>query len=187
MPFIIAGLALIGALIYGAVRLYATVAAALWLRSPVPLPSRSARRCSLAFVASLVRRYRAIHGVKIKGERILSLEGPWGTMRVDPERKRGALVVDGQQAKFLFADIAGASALENGSAWMLALRLEHHAQGGWQIPMAKSQGGVALGEDIRPGCRAEALNARMARIGGARAEAIAEKKKPRRNLRGFSQ
>lgn len=135
MPFIIAGLALIGALIYGAVRLYATVAAAYGTIAGTAAVVFCAALL-VAFVASLVRRYRAIHGVKIKGERILSLEGAWGTMRVDPERKRGALDVDGQQAKFIFADIASATALENGSAWMLALRLEHHAQGSWQIPMA---------------------------------------------------
>lgn len=135
MPFIIAGLALIGALIYGAVRLYATVAAAYGAIAGTAAVLFCAALL-VAFVASLVRRYRAIHGVKIKGERILSLEGAWGTMRVDPERKRGALDVDGQQAKFIFADIASATALENGSAWIVALRLEHQAQGSWQIPMA---------------------------------------------------
>ncbi|NUA31629.1 hypothetical protein [Cupriavidus basilensis] len=135
MPFIIAGIALIGALIYGAVRLYATVAAAYGAIAGTAAVLFCAALLA-AFVASLVRRYRAIHGVKINGERILSLEGAWGTMRVDPERKRGALDVDGQQAKFIFADIASATALENGSAWMLALHLEHQAQGNWQIPMA---------------------------------------------------
>ncbi|KJK22048.1 membrane protein [Burkholderiaceae bacterium 16] len=135
MPFIIAGLALIGALIYGAVRLYATVAAAFgWIAGTAAVVFCAALLA--AFVASLVRRYRAIHGVKVKGERILSLEGSWGKVRVDPERKRGALDVDGQQTKFIFADIAGASALENGGKWKLALRLEHNAQGGWNIPMA---------------------------------------------------
>ncbi|MFJ1254588.1 hypothetical protein [Cupriavidus sp. CuC1] len=135
MPFIIAGLALIAALIYGAVRLYATVAAAYGAIAGTAAVAFCAALLAV-FVASLVRRYRAIHGVKIKGERILSLEGAWGTMRVDPERKRGVLDVGGQQAKFIFADIAGASALENGGKWMLALRLEHNAQGSWHIPMA---------------------------------------------------
>ncbi len=135
MPFIIAGLALIAALIYGAVRLYARVAAAYGAIAGTAAVVFCAALLAV-FVASQVRRYRAIHGVKIKGERILSLEGAWGTMRVDPERKRGVLDVGGQQAKFIFADIAGAGALENGGKWMLALRLEHNAQGSWHIPMA---------------------------------------------------
>lgn len=135
MPFIIAGLALIGALIYGAVRLYATVATAYGAIAGTTAVVFCAALLA-AFVASLVRRYRAIHGVKIKGERILSLEGAWGAMRVDPERKRGALDVDGQQAKFIFADIASANALQNGGEWRLELRLEHNARGSWHIPMA---------------------------------------------------
>ena len=135
MPFIIAGLALIGALIYGAVRLYAAVSAAFgWIAGTAAVVFCAALLA--AFIASLVRRYRAIHGVKVKGERILSLEESWGTVRVDPERKRGLLDIDGRQTRFIFADIAGASAVENDGKWMLGVRLEHNAQSSWNIPMA---------------------------------------------------
>lgn len=135
MPFIIAGLALIGALIYGAVRLYIAVDAAFgWAAGTAAVAFYAALLAGS--VASLVRRYRAIHGVKVKGERILLLEETWGLIQVDPERKRGSLDIGGQQTRFIFADIAGASPLESGGNWMLALRLEHNAQASWTIPMA---------------------------------------------------
>lgn len=135
MPFIIAGLALIGALIYGAVRLYIAVDAAFgWVAGTAAVVVYAALLAG--FVVSLVRRYRAIHGVKVRGERILSLEGTWGSLRVDPERKRGSLDIGGQQTRFIFADIAGASPLESGGKWMLELRLEHNAQASWTIPTA---------------------------------------------------
>ena len=44
-----------------------------------------------------------------------------------------------QDARFLFADIAGADAVERGGAWSLALRLKHQAQADWPIPMRNRQ------------------------------------------------
>ncbi|MGO4325500.1 hypothetical protein AB4Z48_06725 [Cupriavidus sp. 2TAF22] len=135
MPFIIAGLALIGALIYGAVRLYAAVAAMYGsLAGTAAVATGVALLAALA--ASLLRRYRAIHGKKINGERVVSLAGPWGSIRIDAENKRGYLDLGGRQAKFLFADIAGAKAADIGGRWTVGLALEHHAQASWELPMA---------------------------------------------------
>ncbi|WP_059411305.1 hypothetical protein [Cupriavidus basilensis] len=135
MPFILAGLALIGALIYGAVRLYATVAA---LSGPLAGAAAVAAGAALlaALAAGLLRRYRAIHGRKVDGERIVAVAGSWGSLRIEADNKRGYLDLGGQQAKFLFADIAGAAAADNGGTWMLGLALEHNAQARWDIPMA---------------------------------------------------
>lgn len=134
MPFIIAALALVGLLVYGAVRLYAMVAGAYGA-----LAGAAAVLVAVALLAAMVvtfvRRHRAIHGVNVKGQRIVSLKGDWGQIAVDAEQKRGTLRLHGQDARFLFADIAGADAAERDGAWVLALRLKHQAQAEWAIPM----------------------------------------------------
>ena len=138
MPFIIAAFALVGVLIYGAVRLHALVAAAYGA-----VAGGAAVLLAVALLAgavvTLVRRYRAVHGVNVKGERIVSLSGSWGQVAVDAEQKRGTLQLHGQGARFLFADIAGADAVEREGAWALALRLKHQSQAEWPIPMRNRQ------------------------------------------------
>jgi len=134
VPFILLGLALIGALIYGAVRLYIVVAAAFG-----PLAGTSAVLLAIALlvalIASVVRRYRRIHGTTVNGERILLLDGAWGSLRVDAEHKHGLLTLHEARSRFIFADIAGAEPASEDGAWTLALRLEHNAQPLWRIPM----------------------------------------------------
>ncbi len=134
MPFIIAGFALIGLLVYGVVRLYAIVAAAYGAvaGSAAVLVAVTLLACA---VITFIRRYRAVHGVNVKGQRIVSLSGTWGQVAVDAESKRGTLQLHGQDARFLFADIAGADAVEREGAWTLALRLKHQVQADWPIPM----------------------------------------------------
>jgi len=134
VPFILLGLAVVGALIYGAVRLYQAVAAAFGALAGIGAVALAIALFA-ALVASVVRRYRAIHGVNIKGERILSLHGPWGSIRIDAEQKHGLLAVNDARSRFIFADIAGAEPASEGGAWSLALRLEHNARSHWRIPM----------------------------------------------------
>lgn len=38
-----------------------------------------------------LRRYRAIHGRRVKGKRLLALHGEWRTLRTDAERTNGVL------------------------------------------------------------------------------------------------
>jgi len=134
VPFILLGLAVIGALIYGAVRLYQTVAAAFGGFAGAGAVVL-AIALLMASIADFVRRYRAIHGVDVKGERILSLEGTWGSLRVDAEQKRGTLALDDAQSRFIFADIAGAEPANDQGAWVLALSLKHNARPLWRLPM----------------------------------------------------
>lgn len=138
MPFIIAAFALVGLLIYGAVRLYATVASAYGAMAG-GAAVLAATALLAGAVATLVRRYRAVHGVNVKGQRIVSASGDWGQIAVDAEQKRGTLQLHGQDARFLFADIAGADAAEHEGVWTLALRLKHQAQEQWPIPMRNRQ------------------------------------------------
>lgn len=134
VPFILLGLALIGALIYGLVRLYHAVADAAGT-----LAGAGAVAVAIALLAALVaegvRRWRAIHGVRRQGKRILSIDGVWGSLRIDADHKLGTVALGDAQSRFIFADIAGAEPVADAGAWALALRLEHNARPLWQIPM----------------------------------------------------
>lgn len=138
MQFIIAAFALIGLLVYGAIRLYAEVASAYGAVAGGAAVLLAAALIAWA-VISLIRRHRAVHGVNVKGQRVVSLSGSWGQVAVDAEQKRGSLRLHDQDARFLFADIGGADAVERDGAWSLALRLKHQAQADWQIPMRSRQ------------------------------------------------
>jgi membrane protein implicated in regulation of membrane protease activity len=134
MPFIIAALALVGLLIYGAIRLYAAVALVFGALAGAGAVLVAAALV-VGAVASLIRRHRAIHGVNVKGQRILALCGAWGELSVDAEGKRGSVRLEGQQARFIFADIAGADPVAANGKWTLVLHLRHQSQAEWPIPM----------------------------------------------------
>ncbi|WP_427306055.1 hypothetical protein [Cupriavidus sp. H39] len=59
--------------------------------------------------------------------------------RSDAEQKRGSVRLHDQDARFIFADIAGADAIEREGAWSLALRLNHQTPAEWPIPMRNRQ------------------------------------------------
>lgn len=133
MPIVLAFI-LLGAIIYGAVALYMSVAATSgWLAGI------GADLLVAAFIAALiaifVHRYRAIHGKTVKGKRILSEKWPWGQIQIDTSEKRGTLTVSGKETQFIFADIADVHAMNQGTSWTVALHLEHNRQREWEIPM----------------------------------------------------
>lgn len=133
MPIVLAFI-LLAAIIYGAVALYMSVAAASsWLMgigADLLVVALFA-----ALIAGFVYRYRTIHGKTVNGERILAEKGPWGQIHIDANGKRGSLAVNGKEAQFIFADIADAHAITHGESWMVALHLEHNLQPKWEIPM----------------------------------------------------
>ncbi len=73
--------------------------------------------------------------MRAHGERILSIDGAWGSLRVDADHKLGTLALGDTQSRFIFADIAGAEPVSEGDGWALALRLDHNARPLWHIPM----------------------------------------------------
>lgn len=138
MPLIAAALLIIAAIIYGAVMLYATVAAALGRIAGAAAVLLAALFIAL-FIGMFVNRYRAIHGVAVSGQRVLVLKCAWGQIRIDAIQKRGELNLDGKTAAFIFADIASARAVAQGKAWALELLLKHNGQALWTIPMSNGK------------------------------------------------
>ncbi|CAM4138092.1 hypothetical protein [Bordetella muralis] len=133
MPIVLAFIVL-AALIYGAVALYMVTAARFgWLAGVGA--DLLAVVVIVAVIAAFVHRYRTIHGKTVDGKRIVSLKESWGEIHLDAKAKRGSLTVEGSRAQFIFTDIASAHALKRAGSWMLALHLDHNAQGDWEIPM----------------------------------------------------
>lgn len=134
MPIILLGLAVIAAFVYGLVRLYQTVAAAAGTLAGTAAVLAVLAVLTALFVAWL-RRYRAIHGRRVKGERILALRGDWGNLRIDAERKNGVLEMGGQRQVMIFADIDGARPEARQGHWYVVVALQHHKQAEWAIPV----------------------------------------------------
>jgi len=134
VPFILLGIALIAAFVYGLVRLYQVVTAASGM-----LAGAAADILILAVLTALgvawLRRYRAIHGRRVRGERILALHGEWGSLKVDAERKNGVLEMNGQRQVLIFADIDGARPEARQGRWYVVVALRHSRQGEWVIPV----------------------------------------------------
>ncbi|PLP98172.1 hypothetical protein [Cupriavidus pauculus] len=135
MPILLLGVAVIAAFVYGLVRLYQMVTATSGM-----LAGAAADILILAILTALcvawLRRYRAIHGRRIKGERILALQGDWGSLKVDAERKNSVLEMNGQRQVMIFADIDGARPEARQGRWYVVVALRHSRQGEWVIPVA---------------------------------------------------
>lgn len=149
---------LLGAIAYGAYRLYASVAMRLG-----PLAGIAALVLAAAVVVAVaayfVHRHRLIHGKTVNGRRILELPGSWGRLTLDANRKQGSLSLHDLTAQFIFADIAGVASIERRHAGpgtalapCLAARMAH--------PLVRRQTGAPLGADPYTGRATETLTIR---------------------------
>lgn len=134
MPFILLALVVLAGIVYGAVRLYGAVA----LRFGTLAAVATIVVCVLIVVWLVVDalcRYRAVHGVRRDGKRLVSVSGEWGELTLDADRKMGTLRVDGHETRFVFSDVTSAHPVNEGGRWSLTLELAHNAQPSWRVPM----------------------------------------------------
>jgi hypothetical protein len=134
MPFILLGLAVLVALLYGAIELFTWVD----VSHGVAAASAALLACIVVLAGAVTaawRRHRAVHGTKIGGQRRLRLDGTWGSLDVAIEDKRGTLSVDGRDLPFIFADIERAQAAQRDGKWAVLLRMRHEPTRDWRIPM----------------------------------------------------
>jgi hypothetical protein len=132
MPFILAGIAIVAAAVYYAFQLYRLVGTHFGTLAGIGAVAACVAVVMGAAFDTL-RRYRAVHGVKIAGERILALRGPWGSLNLDAEHKRGTVELDGQGSAFIFADIEAPSLAEADGGWILTFKLRHNARAVWPL------------------------------------------------------
>lgn len=86
-------------------------------------------------VAFSVQRYRAVHGRRIQGERLLEASGDWGHLVVNADGRRAQLRLDGQEVDFIFGDIASVAPSANPSNPCVVLQLRTTPMRDWHIPM----------------------------------------------------
>ena len=133
MPIVLLFIAF-AAIIYGAVALYMAAAERFgWLAGVGA--DVLAVAVIVAVIALFVRRYRTVHGKTANGKRVLSLTTAEGEIHLDANEKRGTLTANGSHAQFIFTDIRRVQAVSRDGRWLLALHLEHNAQGDWEVPM----------------------------------------------------
>ncbi|NYT77519.1 hypothetical protein H0A71_10990 [Alcaligenaceae bacterium] len=133
MPLLLLPLLLV-ALVLGAVWLYSQVASVLGSLAGFGAIV-AVIAAFVALIVWLLRRYRAIHGTNIQGQRVLSTDGNWGALRLSAGDKSGTLTLKGANANFIFADITQAQALLEDDGWAVHLTLRHQACADWLIPM----------------------------------------------------
>lgn len=134
LPFILLALVVLAGIVYGAVRLYAAVS----LRFGTLAAVATIAVCVLIAVwlaGDAVRRYRAVHGVRRDGKRLVSVVGEWGELTLDADRKMGTIRVNGHETRFVFSDVSSAHPVSEGGRWWLVLELAHNAQANWRVPM----------------------------------------------------
>ena len=136
MPLLLIPL-LIAALIFGAYRLYADVAARFGAVAGVIAVILTVA-ILIGLVVALVARHRYYHGRSQAGQRQLHVSGVWGELALNANDKHGRLVLDKQEVRFIFADIADVSTVDGANA-SVQLQLRHAAQAKWIIPMANGR------------------------------------------------
>ncbi len=134
MPFILLALVVLAGIVYGAIRLYAAVA----LRFGTLAAIATIVVCVLIVVwlaADALRRYRAVHGVRRDGKRMVSVSGAWGELALDADRKMGSIRVDDHETRFVFSDVTSAHPVNDDGRWALVMTLAHNARADWRVPM----------------------------------------------------
>jgi hypothetical protein len=134
VPLILLALALLAAIVYGAVRLYEFVALHFGSGAAV-VTILACVMIVVWLVVNALRRYRAVHGVRVGGERIIVISGTWGALRLDADRRMGSLSVDAHETHFVFSDVESAHPVQDAGRWALVLLLAHNRQRKWSIPM----------------------------------------------------
>ncbi|MEF3067368.1 hypothetical protein [Pandoraea apista] len=134
MPFILLAIVVLAGIVYGAVRLYAAVALRFGTLAAVATIALGVL-IVVWLVADAVRRYRAVHGVRRDGKRLVSIAGEWGELTLDADRKMGTIRVDAHETRFVFSDVSSAHPVSEAGRWWLVLELAHNAQAKWRVPM----------------------------------------------------
>ena len=124
---------LLAAMLFGAYQLYADVAGRFGVVAGVSAVVVVVA-ILIGLVIGLVARHRYYHGKSQAGRRLLDVSGAWGTLVLNADEKRGRLMLDQQEVRFIFADIEAVSHTE-GTKTNVMLRLRHAAQAQWHIPM----------------------------------------------------
>lgn len=133
MPIVV-GLAVLVALIYGAVwsfdelRAHFGVGVAVGVAAVVVV-------LIVAAVAYWLRRRREVAANIHDGDWTHELKAQWGSVRLAAGKRLCEIQVDGQQGAYIFADLQGVDVLPVGEQWKLAVKVRDAKHSVWEVPM----------------------------------------------------
>nr|WP_137959568.1 hypothetical protein [Burkholderia sp. 4M9327F10] len=133
MPIVV-GLAVLGALIYGAVWSFD----ALWAHFGIGVAVGVAVVVAGLLAAGVVywlRRRREVAANIHDGDWTHELKAPWGWVRLAAGKRLCSVQLDGLRGDFIFADLVGADVEQVGGRWTLALKVRGGKCTVWSFPM----------------------------------------------------
>jgi hypothetical protein len=138
MPILVALIALI-ALVYGAVRAFYAVEAALGLAVAVGVAVVVALLLMAAAVAWWRRRQAVAPNLR-DGDWTHEVKGNWGSVRLAAGKRLCEIRLGDERGGYIFADLLGAEARPGGTAnadapWQVALKVKDPKHGEWLVPM----------------------------------------------------
>jgi hypothetical protein len=133
MPIVV-GLAVLAALIYGAVWSFDALSAHFGLGVAVGAAVVVAALI-VAAVAYWLRRRREVAANFHDGDWTHELKAEWGLVRLAAGKRLCSLDVHGVHGDYIFADIQGAEGERVGEQWQLALKVRDARCPQWNLPM----------------------------------------------------
>src|SRR5580692_6870114 len=133
MPIVV-GLAVLAALIYGAVWSFDALSAHFGLGVAVGAAVVAAALVVVA-VAYWLRRRREVAANIHDGDWTHELKAEWGFVRLAAGKRLCTLQVEGVRGDFIFADLQGVDVVPAGSRWQLSLKVRGSKHSVWDLPM----------------------------------------------------
>jgi hypothetical protein len=133
MPIVV-GLAVLVALIYGAVWSFNALSAHFGVGVAVGVAV-----VVLVLIAALVaywlRRRREVAANVHDGDWTHELKGDWGLIRLAAGKRLCEVRVAGEQGAYIFADLQGADVAPVGEGWKLVVKVRDLKHPVWEVPM----------------------------------------------------
>jgi hypothetical protein len=133
MPIVV-GLAVLGALVYGAVWSFDALSAHFGVGVAVGVAVVVAALLAAAVVYWLRRRREVAANIH-DGDWTHELTASWGWVRLAAGKRLCSAQLDGLQGDFIFADLLGADVEQVGERWQLVLKVRNAKCSVWNFPM----------------------------------------------------
>ncbi|WP_434109473.1 hypothetical protein [Paraburkholderia caffeinilytica] len=133
MPILVAFIALI-ALVYGAVRAFYALQAALGLAVAVGVAVLVVVLLIAAVVYWWRRRKEVAPNIR-DGDWTHELKGSWGAVRLAAGKRLCEIRLGDEQGAYIFADLRGAEVQGHDAQWQVAVKVKDAKRQGWVLPM----------------------------------------------------
>jgi hypothetical protein len=133
MPIVV-GLAVLVALIYGAVWSFDALSAHFGIGVAIGAAVEAVLVVA-ALVAYWLRRRREVAANIHDGDWTHELKGDWGSVRLAAGKRLCEIRVDGDFGAYIFADLQAVEVLPVGEQWQLTVKVRDAKHPAWELPM----------------------------------------------------